>query len=127
MTRDAFLQRERFSRIRRARQMKALHVQLQPARSPDLDVADAVARLTEVGERQTARSSVTEGYDRGRYVNVEYVTADVTGLWSSVLAVVRTVPGLSNAAIVCCQGEHGWDDYLLLYHFDPAEPLDQVA
>ena len=36
------------------------------------------------------------------------------------------VPGLAAAAIIVCEGEHGWDDYLLLHHFDPAEPLDTM-
>lgn len=29
-----------------------------------------------------------------------------------------------DAVIAYCQGEHGWDDYLLLDHFDPTVQLD---
>jgi hypothetical protein len=36
-------------------------------------------------------------------------------------------PALANIAIVVCQGERGWDDYLLLHHFDSSVPLDQLT
>jgi hypothetical protein len=107
--------------------MKAVCVQLQPARLPGLDVAGAVARLTRAGARAGARARVAEGLDRGRYVNVEFETEDAAGVWAVVRAELRVVPGLAGAAIVCCEGEHGWDDFLLLHHFDPAEPLDRLA
>ena len=36
------------------------------------------------------------------------------------------LPGgeLRDAMIITMTGEEGWDDYLLLHHFDRAEPLD---
>lgn len=34
---------------------------------------------------------------------------------------------ISRACIVVCEGAQGWDDYLLLHHFDPAEVLDHFA
>lgn len=106
--------------------MKMLHVQLQPTRSPGLDEATAVKRLTDAGHQCDARSRVTEGVDACRYVNLDFCTTDLVALWAAVRVEVQTVRGLSAAAIVCCQGEFGWDDYLLLHHFDPAEPLDEL-
>jgi hypothetical protein len=104
--------------------MKRLHVQLQPARSPELDVPEAVARLS----RLAASACVTDGEDDGRrYVNVDFKAVDLRGLWARVRAELKTIPGLAGAAIVVCEGEHGWDDYLLLHHFDPAEQRDQFG
>lgn len=34
--------------------------------------------------------------------------------------------GLTAGAIVVCEGPHGWHDYLLLHHFDPAQTLDTL-
>lgn len=106
--------------------MTALTVQVQPALSPGLDMAEAVARLTRAGEHTGARVRVEEGFDRVAYVNLDFVAGAVAALWAAVQAELRAVPGLAEAAIACCQGEYGWDDYLLLHHYDPSEPLDQL-
>ena len=70
---------------------------------------------------------MTDGLDRGRYVNVAFATDDLKALWSALREEMLGVPRLAEAAIVCCEGEHGWDDYLLLHHFDPTEPIDQLV
>jgi hypothetical protein len=33
---------------------------------------------------------------------------------------------LRRSSIVACEGSRGWDNYLLLHHFDPAVVLDRV-
>jgi hypothetical protein len=58
---------------------------------------------------------------------VDFEAEDAVELWMAVRAELRAVPGLAAAAIVCCQGAQGWDDYLLLHHFDPTEPLDRLT
>jgi hypothetical protein len=103
--------------------MKQLTINLQPARAPGLDVPEAVARLT----RLAAGAWVTEGEDTGRYVNVSFQTGDLLGLWTSLREELQGIPGLAGAVIVVCEGEHGWDDYLLLHHFNPQEQLDHLG
>jgi hypothetical protein len=102
--------------------MKRLHIQIQSARSPGLDVDMAVARL-----QILSAAVVSRGVDDGPYINVDYRPADVRALWAAVREQVRADPALASSAIVCCEGERGWDDYLLLHHYDPAERLDDVA
>ncbi len=34
---------------------------------------------------------------------------------------------MARATIITCQGKRGWDDYLLLHHFDLSEPLDEIS
>jgi hypothetical protein len=102
--------------------VKSLNVQLQPARSPGLNVATAVARLQAV-----APATVSRGADAGLYINVGYRAADIPALWAAVREVVRADADLSQCVIACCEGEHGWDDYRLLHHFDPSQPLDEAG
>jgi hypothetical protein len=101
--------------------MKRLHIQIQPARSPGLDAETAVARL-----QTLAAATVSRGEDNGPYINVNFRPAEVRLLWRAVREQVRADAALAASAIVCCEGEHGWDDYRLLHHFDPSEPLDEV-
>lgn len=101
--------------------MKGLKVQIQSARVPGVDVTATIARL-----RAVAEAVVDYGDDNGPFVNVRYETADLPAVWAGVKEVLRTDAALARSGIVCCQGDHGWDDYLLLHHFDPAEPLDEL-
>jgi hypothetical protein len=102
--------------------VKRLNVQVQPARYTGPDLSEAVATLSqrEIGAR------ITEGKDGGSYVNVDFEVADLSALWESIRKDLRAVPALAAATIVVCEGDQGWDDYLLLHHFDPAEPLDSL-
>lgn len=102
--------------------MKRLHIQLQPGRSPELDADAAAGRL-----QALAPAVVTSGEDAGPYINIDFRPTDIGPLWTAVREQVRADPLLAACVIVCCEGASGWDDYLLLHHFDPAEPLDEVA
>jgi hypothetical protein len=71
--------------------------------------------------------SVSRGEEGGGYVNVGLKAADSVALWAAVRKQLQAEAGLARAAIVVCQGERGWDDYLLLHHFDPSQVLDMMA
>jgi hypothetical protein len=103
--------------------VKRLHIQIQPNRSPGLDATQAVAHLHRLGDDVR----VTRGEDRGPYLNIDFATANISALWAAIREQLRAMPEVARAAIVVCEGQQGWDDYLLLHHFDPAEPLDQLA
>jgi hypothetical protein len=103
--------------------MKRLHVQIQPARSAELNIAEAVAQLGSLA----SGAQVTELQNDGSTYNVDFRTPDLPVLWECVRDVVHAVPGLARAAIIVCEGEHGWDDYLLLHHFNPKETVDTLA
>ena len=45
--------------------------------------------------------------------------------WKAILE-SGALARISRGAIITCQGKRGWDDYLLLHHFDPAEELDTL-
>lgn len=103
--------------------MRRLNIQLQHTRSPGLDASAVVGQLRSL----VAGASVRRGEDDGSYIDIGFEAADPIELWAAIREQLRTSPALAAAAIVVCQGERGWDDYLLLHHFDPSEPLDELA
>jgi hypothetical protein len=115
-----------------AQAIKVLSIQIQLERVSELDETQAMNLLTTVGSRTGLVKCfhVSEGRDKGRYFNVNYSTDNLPGLWSLIRREVfedSTVgPILKKAAIITCQGKKGWDDYLLLHHFDENEPLDSL-
>jgi hypothetical protein len=72
-------------------------------------------------------AKIVTGDDDGRYENIMF-NADSAGVALSRIQAVFDSPSVGHAAragcIVTCQGEHGWDDYLLLYHYDLTQKLD---
>src|SRR3954470_11886142 len=103
--------------------MTALLVQLQPDRWPEMDVAAVVARLSSLD----ASARVTDAVDDGRYVNIQFAPSDAAVLWKEIRRCLIDDTKLARVATVFCQGRHGWDDYLLLHHFDRTLILDELA
>ncbi len=108
--------------------MRCLSLHIQPDRSPQLDVAAVIKELTELttSSDHPANVDVQEGNDNGRYINVTWSTRDYTTLWETLQKKLEQNQQLSQCSIVCCEGKHGWDDYLLLHHFDPTQQLDDL-
>ena len=110
--------------------MKALSINFQPNRVPALDVAGVIFRLRALAAGWVEGLNVEQGDDDGPYVNITYTPRDLAGFWAHLRAEMDRDPivcaALTRGSIIVCEGEHGWDDYLLLHHFDPDEPLDQL-
>lgn len=105
--------------------MPIVSVQFQP----DRVTAD------EAGVRQALREAlvgaeVDIGEEDGRYENLSFEAASPEDALFKV-RVVFDSPQFGRAArascIVTCQGEHGWDDYLLLHHYDRTLVVDTPA
>jgi hypothetical protein len=66
-------------------------------------------------------AEVVVGEDDGRYENFVFNAASPENAMTKVRVVLDS-PEVGRAArsscIVTCEGEQGWDDYLLLHHFD---------
>jgi len=69
------------------------------------------------------RYSIDEGFDAGHYFNFTFETEHLKELWaviqSRVLVNDAAATPLAKASIIACEGNNGWNDYLLLFHFDP--------
>lgn len=108
--------------------MKTLQIQLQPGLAPELDTAAITERLRRLAERLPSVRGIraSGGDEDGPYVHIAMDTEDLPGLWSQLRAVWRADSNLARCSIVVAEGQAGWDDYLLLHHFEPQEPLDDL-
>lgn len=99
--------------------MAVLNVQIQPGRLASFEegaVDQLCAARSYAGLIQDVSKS--EGYDQRRYINIFFTTVDPKRFWP-VLREQLILLGLQAACIVTCTGRDGWNDYLLLHHFDP--------
>jgi hypothetical protein len=106
--------------------MRTLAVQFQPGRATSVKVASVVSLMTRIaGSNFSLRGfAYQKGDDRGPYVNFQFEipAGKLAQTWASILAGAlrhRLLgPSLRRSCIVTCEGARGWDNYLLLYHFN---------
>ena len=75
-------------------------------------------------------AKVTVGKEEGRYENFLFHAVSPEAAIAALRAVLDSAEiGLAarSSCIVTCQGKHGWDDFLLLHHFDSTLILDAPA
>lgn len=110
--------------------MRTLCIQFQPRRAPGLQPRHVASVLADfaasVGGIRTF--SFRGGNDRGPYVNYFFDTRSPRKIWramsGSILRHHRIGAGLRRSTIITCEGTRGWDNYLLLHHFDSKVGLD---
>ena len=106
--------------------MTKLCIQLQPQRAPELSLKEIRSALERIGAtpRLVQRHWVEEGEKDGPYLNFTFETPDLGELWGLIEDEIFREPPWARlarkASIVTCEGKQGWDDYLVLHHFDPA-------
>jgi len=112
--------------------MRTLCVQLQPNRAKALSprsVTHLMVRLAE-GLTYVREFSFSRGKDRGPYINYCFKSRSPTRVWKALKG--RAFGGsrlgvlLRRSSIVTCEGSRGWDNYLLLHHFNSKVPVDQL-
>jgi hypothetical protein len=112
--------------------MSALSILVRLDHAPELDPAAIKQRLAAVGhaEQVVSKVNVIEGEEDGGYINVTYSSGDLQALWtlirSELAGGAARGPSMLGCTIAVCTGQFGWDDYLLLHHFDPLQPLDEL-
>ena len=109
--------------------MRYLSVQIQPERSPNIDM-DELSRLfqTLANRADLVRGhSFDNGYDGGSYYNFTFETNRPSELWLLIQQLVFQAPDheekMAGAAMAMCSSDQGWDDYVQLYHWDPKVPV----
>ena len=112
--------------------MSTLCIQVQPNRAPAIDMerVRALGETIAANKELITRFAVVEGEDNGPYSNLMFETLELQKLWESLW---QTLYGddsvglaLSQASMAMCEGSDGWNDYLLLYHFDPLVKVDRL-
>lgn len=107
-----------------------LLIQVQPDRAAAFDV---LLLEREFAAFAAASPCVTkfkteQGDDGGRYINLHMKTDDLAMLWEAVQAALYEHPTLGapllQSSMAICTGEAGWDDYLVLHHYDENVEVD---
>jgi hypothetical protein len=109
--------------------MRSLSIQVQPERVPELDIEETKRIIEELrGNLLVEKCSFDEGYDKRRYLNFTLGTNNAKSLWDVIQRTFfeHNIVGkqLAKCSIVVCSSEEGWDNYILLYHFDPSVPVE---
>jgi hypothetical protein len=112
--------------------IKALSIQVQPHRAPGLDMTAIQAAFQALTQLPlVVRHQFSNGRDNVEYFNFTLGTEDLSSLWREVQSRLYEEaplgPWMAAASMAMCEGPSGWDDYLLLYHFDPAVKRDALS
>jgi hypothetical protein len=105
--------------------MTELCIQIHPHRCPGRELGSALSQCRRLSTQRSwiRHFSQTDGFDQHAYVNLIFEADDVRLLWKFLSEQLYDASGLGQfmrgTSIVTCQGSSGWDDYLLLHHFDP--------
>ena len=88
---------------------------------PSARIDDLKAMLGASGASIQEESS---GSDHGNYINISVVANHPGRFWQGCQKLLQSSPSIERSLIVVCEGENGWEDYLLLQHFDKNESVD---
>ena len=113
--------------------MKDLCIQIHPQRAPTFELSEVFRRCEDLAAQSPAilKFTVVEGDDEGPYANLMFSTGCMKSLWTLLRDELYADQQIGNLLIksstAMCEGKHGWDDYLQLYHFDPSVVLDRIS
>jgi hypothetical protein len=99
--------------------VRSVCVQFQPDR-----VTADETRVRQALRTALPDAEIAAGEDKGRYENIMFDVESPEVALSKIRDVLDSPsvgPAARASCIVTCEGENGWDDYLLLHHFDPTE------
>lgn len=106
--------------------MKCISVQFHPARDPRYDLDDLLALVRAIGRYPEVDTD--EGDSEN--VNLNFFTEDIRRFWNDfekgVLLHRELGEWVKNTTVVVCEGDEGWDSYLLLWHYDENEVIDPL-
>lgn len=105
-------------------------IQIHPDRAPALDLQAVCACAADFAAASPLVTRFAQVPGEG-YLNLMFATAAPAALWpalsSALFAQAEWGQALRSCAMAMCEGRAGWDDCLLLHHFDGAQALDSLA
>jgi len=113
--------------------VKTLSIQIQTDLTSESDVRAALDALKPIANDVSLirRVQETEATTENNYINVNFETSDAQRLWVVLQSVLHLntepKPTIASALIVVCEGSHGWNDYLLLHHYDKSQSVDEFV
>lgn len=110
--------------------MTSLCIQIHPHRSTNMDM-DRVRSVCESLTNDRAlvgKFACTDGTDGHDYVNLNFQTDHPREFWNALQRRLYRDSALGSAmriaSMAMCEGRRGWDNYMLLHHFDPLVQCD---
>jgi hypothetical protein len=77
------------------------------------------------------RFSWQDGFDDHAFVTLMFKTNHPKRLWNLLHQQLYQASAVGRfmqaSSIAICEGRHGWEDYLLLHHFDAGERCDDFS
>jgi hypothetical protein len=112
--------------------VRSLSIQVHPNRSADMNMTEVLAAFQAIADTTelVKHHAFNNGDDQGSYFNFTFGTSDAKRLWQVVRERFYDSGEISNhmrqSSMAMCSSEAGWDNYLLLHHYDPAVDLDDA-
>jgi hypothetical protein len=115
--------------------MRTLSIQFQPLRAPRLSPKALKSAVSAFASSNplVQEYSFRHGRDGVPYINffLDTHAKDLPRLWltlrSHLLVKSKKAALIRKSCMFMCQGSRGWDNYLLLSHFDPEVPCDTMS
>lgn len=107
-------------------------IQIQPDLIPNFDDADVLALCDSLKAHRDIIDAfqAESGEDDGPYLNLMFETSQPAKVWALLQTTFYPANPQGDAmragSMAMCTGEEGWDDFLLLHHFDENLPLDTL-
>jgi len=102
--------------------MKYISIQIQPDRDESANKDEAISILTSAG----FTPEIQEGEDDGKYINLNIKSDNLKDTWAKIKDSLINLSQYSKSSIVVCEGSEGWDNYLLLHHYDSSQTTDEI-
>ena len=111
-------------------EVKKICIQIKSHRFSNfqLELIQAIGEEIALNKELISHFEIQKGGDNEKYMNLLFETNALKKLWHQIqtkffqdLTIGMT---LGKSSVVVCEGKNGWDDFLLLYHFNKLEKLD---
>lgn len=102
-----------------------LLVQVQLDLAPTLSLDELLTHCEAIASEvpDITEYQFEEGHENGPFLNLHFGTNDPISAWTHIRRAVFENDyfgqALKVASMAMCTGESGWNDYVLLYHYDP--------
>jgi hypothetical protein len=112
--------------------MGRLCIQIRPNRALGIDLNRLRNIAAHLGSTHSTNAySEEENFDDGPRINLLFDAASTLDSWPLIYSTLYEDAGigadLRRSSIAVCQGRIGWEDYLLLHHFDPDVSCDRLT
>lgn len=107
--------------------MKILSIQIHHRRLEDSDVNELVSLAKNLIEESLVSKEIKViNKPEEDYTDIHTRAEDLKSEWGKLKSAIDNNAQLKNSSIIVCEGEKGWEDYLLLHHYDENERIDSI-